>query len=262
MRRLLIDGRRLGERSHPRVLELDDVAARVGFEHAKAVEHQRRLGAAEPLHRLKRTVRRAAQTRVERERALVGGEGASAVALLRPALADVVLGIRVVRVALGDEREVGQRVGGAAVVEQDQAETVVRADVLRIGGQHALEDLLRGGVVSLLLPIQRRDGQVHLHVAPVGIRGGQIGEHGAGLCEVKLTHQADAAVVERDEIGGRRAHTIATPGGADNGNYERDSDAVGWMGIRVSTVARPPGERAPVDGPAHICTQREWSRAT
>ena len=81
-----IDGHRFGERAHPRVLELDDLALRVRFELAKHVEHALRIRPAQPLHGLKRAVRRAAQVRVQASARSYDREGAGEVPLLEPAL--------------------------------------------------------------------------------------------------------------------------------------------------------------------------------
>jgi hypothetical protein len=97
-----VDSRGFAERAHARVLELDDLASRIDLQRAKALEHGRRVRATEPLPRLKCAVRRAAEARVQRQRALVGDERAGAVALLKTALPDVVRRKRIVRPPIGD----------------------------------------------------------------------------------------------------------------------------------------------------------------
>jgi hypothetical protein len=113
---------------------------------------------------LKRTVRRAAQVRVHRQRPLVRRQCARDVPLLKPAPAHVIHGVRIAGSVFGGERKMRRRICGPPVVEQQEPERIVRANVLRIAGENTVENPLGFGGVAFLLTIQRRDGEVDLKI--------------------------------------------------------------------------------------------------
>ena len=103
---------------------------------------------------------------------------------------------------LGHERELWQRLSRASVIEQKQSQTVASSEVQGIRCGDALEDPARFFRVAFPLPVQRRNREVDLQVEPIGMRGCEAGEDLAGAVVVELTHQADAAIVQADQVVG------------------------------------------------------------
>ena len=204
--RRFVDCHRLGQPSHARVLEFDDLAPGIRLELPEDVQQLFSLaGATEPLHRLRRAICGAAQSRVERQRLPVPGQRACEIILLEPASGGVVHRERICRILPGYEYEMRQRVGRTSVVEQEQAQTVASPEVSRIRGGDALEDPARLVGVAFPLTVQCRDRQVDLQVESIGVRGRQTHKNVAGGVVVELSHQSDAAVVQADHVVGRRA---------------------------------------------------------
>ena len=204
LRRGLVDGAHFGQPPHARVLEFDDLAARIGAEILKHAQSPLGFrGSAEPLQGLRLAVNGAAQVRVEGLRSLKAGQRTGEIALLEAASRRVVLRKRVGGRARGHEGKLRQRLGGAPIVQQQQAEAVAGSEVLGIGGRDPFENRARPVDVALLLTIQRRDGEVDLQVASIGMRVRQTREDVAGGVEVELSHEADATVVESDNFVGR-----------------------------------------------------------
>jgi hypothetical protein len=73
--------------------------------------------------------------------------------------------------------------------------------MIRIGGDHPLQDLHRPIFIALTLAIERCDREIHLRIEPVGVRIGECVENPSRILVFELSHEADAAVVVGDELG-------------------------------------------------------------
>ena len=148
---------------HSRVLELDHLAPGIRSEILKHAQSSLGFrGAAEPLQGLRLAVDGASQVWVEPFRSLKAGQRTGEIAQLEMAACCVVLGKGVGGRAGGREGKLRQRLSGASIVEQQQAEAVTGSQVLGIGGRDPLENRARPVDIALLLTIQRRDGEVDL----------------------------------------------------------------------------------------------------
>ena len=94
-----------------------------------------------------------------------------------------------------------QRLGSVSIVQQQQTEVVVRAQVLGAFDENLLEDPLRGDGVAFALPMQRSDGEVDLKIEVIGMARGQPRKDVARLAILELPHQANGAIVERNLRG-------------------------------------------------------------
>src|SRR5687767_15061128 len=70
-----------------------------------------------------------------------------------------------------------------------------------IAGQNTVaKNTLGPGQLALTLLVEERDGQVDVHVGPIGAVGRETVEDLCRLAVVVLPHQRDAAVVAADEV--------------------------------------------------------------
>ena len=81
------------------------------------------------------------------------------------------------------------------------------AKMIRLRLKHVGRQCQRALFVPLGLPIQRGDGEVDLGVRPAGPTINGLRKGVAGTRVVKVAHQRDAAIVQRDVLGIERERT-------------------------------------------------------
>ncbi len=159
---------------------------------------------------------------------LVRREGSGSIPLLEPAERRVIGGVRIGGFVLGDEDEVGQRIAGMTVVEEQETQRVTRPNVLGRNRENALEKLLRLGRIAVALTVQCGDRKVDAKIQSIRSGGRRARECFGRPIEVELAHEPDAAVVQRDDLGGCDGGTTTVRTRASCRAHERnDNDGTG-----------------------------------
>ena len=111
------------------------------------------------------------------------------------------VGVRLVRRDHPSQRV--QRRLRLAEIQTKQACHVPGAEMFRVSLHDLRQQIERTPLVPLLLPVERRDGEIDFGVGPAGPLLDQPGENVARAGVVKVAHQRDASIVELDLLPGK-----------------------------------------------------------